>query len=288
MTLKVNYIITDSNITLNFEGQTHIVPRSEALSDQLIEALRNKDYKNIPNLISMAKKVETFSKGSFQIVGNNVMLGNWKVPDFLSRKIISFMNEKLPYEPLVKFAENLQKNPSFRAVQELFQFLEKNDHPITENGNFIAYKKVRDNFLDVHSGTMDNSPGKTVEVPRNAVDEDCNRTCSYGLHAANFDYASNFYAGGKMLELEINPADVVAIPTDYNQAKMRVCKYLVLGEVKKELSTPLRKVNNDVEDDSQEDNLEDLDYCDFCGGQFPLDELADDGICDDCCDFHSP
>jgi len=58
-----------------------------------------------------------------------------------------------------------------------------------------------------------------------------------------------------MLEVKIDPADVVAIPTDYNNAKMRICKYEVLGVV----TTPfdpsecLRITNTNS---SNQDNLE--------------------------------
>jgi hypothetical protein len=228
------YGITDKNVTVNFDdGQTHIMPRTDPLADKLIQALREGRQDEIPEMVSKAKRIEKYGQGNFKVQDGRIHINGIPVPQVLSAKIIKFQEEGLPHEPLVKFAENLQKNPSFRAVNELFQFLEKNDHPITDNGCFIAYKKVREDFLDVHSGTFDNSPGNVVEMSRNQVNEDSTQTCSAGLHVANFDYASNFYSGGNMLEVEVNPADVVSIPVDYNQAKMRVCKYLVLGVVDK-------------------------------------------------------
>lgn len=226
------YGITDNNVTVNFDdGQTHILPRTDPLAEKLIAALREGRQDEIPELVSKAKRIEKYGQGSFKVEDGRIHINGMAVPAVLSAKILKFQGDGLPHEPLVKFAENLQKNPSYRAVNELFQFLEKNDHPITENGCFIAYKKVRDDFLDVHSGTFDNSPGNVVEMARNQVNENSNENCSYGLHVANFDYATSFYEGGKMLEVEVNPADVVSIPSDYNQSKMRVCKYLVLGVV---------------------------------------------------------
>jgi hypothetical protein len=74
------------------------------------------------------------------------------------------------------------ENPSYRAVNELYGFLEKNRLPITPDGHFLAYKKVRDDYKDIHSGTMDNSVGKIVEMERNQVNDDKNQTCSSGLH----------------------------------------------------------------------------------------------------------
>lgn len=236
MSNKVRWAISDQNVTVNYDGETHIVPRSDALADRLIKALKENRSNEIPALVSAAKRIEVFSKGNFVVKDGRVMVNGVAASKVLSDKIIRFSNEGLPFQPLLKFAENLQKNPSFRAVNELYTFLEKNDHPLTENGNFIAFKRVRDTFRDIHSNTMDNSVGNVVQVERNQVDEDSSRTCSHGLHVANWTYAHTQFASSNpetdvMLEVEVNPADVVAIPTDYNNAKMRVCKYKVLGVV---------------------------------------------------------
>lgn len=277
---KVNWLITDQNITVNYEGQTHIVARTDALAPKLIEAVKNNKLDEIPNLVSAAKRVESFGKGNFVVQDGQILVNGVVAPRILSDKIVKFSNEGFPYAPLVKFAENLQKNPSFRAVNELYQFLEKNDHPITENGCFIAYKKVRSDFLDGYTGTIDNSVGKTVEMPRNQVNEDPTQTCSYGLHIANWDYAKNIYSAGSdsiMLEVEVNPADVVAVPIDYDQAKMRVCKYKVLGVVDHEHSdSPLRVTNtraaccncedcNDLAEDDEEYDEDEEECCPHCG-----------------------
>lgn len=281
MNKKVSYLITDNNITVNYDGQTHIVPRTDSLADRLIKAVKDKNLDDIPNLVSAAKRIENFSNGKFTVVDGEILVNGIKAPSVLGNKILRFSNEGLPYEPLVKFAENIQRNPSYRSVNELFQFLEKNDHPITEDGKFIAYKRVRENFKDVHSGTFDNSPGNVVEMPRNQVNEDSNQTCSYGLHVANWDYAVNFYQGGVMLEVEVDPADVVAVPVDYNQAKMRVCKYKVLGVVDKAHSsdTSLRVVHDPVS--YQNDSCKECSDCDC----FDSCEDEDDEYEQACCKY---
>lgn len=264
---KINgWTITDQNVVVSYDGETHIVKRSDSLADRLIKALKEGRQGDIPGLVSAAARIETFSKGAFRVENGRVMINGVAAPEVISNKIVKFSNDGLPFQPLLKFAAKLQENPSFRAVNELYQFLEKNDHPITESGNFIAYKKVRDDFKDVHSGTFDNSVGRLVEVPRNQVDEDSNRTCSYGLHVANWDYAHQFYAGGVMLEVEVSPADVVAIPTDYNQSKMRCCRYRVLGIVTSPYlpETSLRVVDQEGFDRSLEE--EESEECLHCGG----------------------
>lgn len=284
---KVNWLITDNNITVNYDGQTYIVSRSDKFSEKLIEAIKSNNLDEIPNLVSAEKRIKSFSKGNFTVQDDKVLINGVEASPVLSRKIINFANEGLPYEPLVKFATKLQNNPSFRAVQELFTFLEKNDHPITESGNFIAYKRVQADFTDIHSGTFDNSVGKTVEMPRNQVNEDSTQTCSNGLHVANWDYAHTKFGSNNrdtdiMLEVEVDPSDVVSIPVDYFNSKMRVCSYTVLGVVDKELSAEvqLRVVDKNYSTSGANDDFgtEVYDECMDCGSD------CEDGYdrCEDC------
>jgi hypothetical protein len=121
-------------------------------------------------------------------------------------------------------------NPSKRAVDELYGFLEKNNLPITPDGHFLAYKKVRDDYTDVHSGTMDNGVGQIVEMERNEVDDNKDRTCSTGLHFCSQNYLNHF-GGERIVIVKINPRDVVSIPSDYNDSKGRACRYEVIGEL---------------------------------------------------------
>jgi predicted RNase H-like nuclease (RuvC/YqgF family) len=55
---------------------------------------------------------------------------------------------------------------------------------------------------------------------------------------ACFDYAKGF--GEKLVEVLVNPADVVCVPVDYNGTKMRVCRFEVVAECQ-EMNTELVK-----------------------------------------------
>ena len=41
----------------------------------------------------------------------------------------------------------------------------------------------------------------------------------------------NHFGGERTVIVKINPRDVVSIPTDYNEAKGRACRYEVIGEL---------------------------------------------------------
>jgi hypothetical protein len=163
------------------------------------------------------------------------------------------LQDGFPVEPLVAFMENLMTNPSKRAVDELYGFLEKNSLPITPDGHFLAYKKVRQNYFDCHTGKMDNSVGKVVEMERNEVDDNKDQTCSAGLHFCSQEYLPHFGGGdSRVVIVKINPRDVVSIPVDYNNAKGRACRYEVIGEVganpddKVEFDKPVQRNANSV------------------------------------------
>lgn len=150
-------------------------------------------------------------------------------------KIVKMRKQGFDSTPLLKFLKNLYKNPSKVAISELYMFLEKAELPITSDGYFIAYKVIRDDYKDIHSGKFDNSVGKVCEMPRFEVDDVRTNTCSSGLHFCSRSYLSSFGSGrmatDRCVLVKINPADVVSIPSDYDNAKGRTCRYEVVGEV---------------------------------------------------------
>lgn len=165
------------------------------------------------------------------IIGGELLFQGEVINNTLSDRILKMVDEGFVLTPMVNFLANLMNNPSNRVTEQLYAFLEKGKNAITEDGHFLAYKAVREDFKDIHSGTFDNSVGQKVTIARRKVDENPNVTCSYGLHVCSFDYLPHFaHADGHVMICKVNPADVVAIPADYNNTKMRVCGYEVIGE----------------------------------------------------------
>ena len=217
------FIIQGDNITVVINNKPHTVNKSHMLFDKLKQSIKDGDWDAVRDLIDPKKVVLNYGKGNISIKGDVLY---WKDEEFhnsLSRRMIQMMQEGFTIEPLVTFMENLMQNPSKRAVDELYGFLEKNNMPITPDGHFLAFKKVRGNYTDVHSGTFDNSVGKTVEMERNKVDDNKDRTCSTGLHFCSESYLNHF-PGEHVMIVKINPRDVVSIPSDYNGAKGRACR----------------------------------------------------------------
>lgn len=150
-------------------------------------------------------------------------------------KALEFLDGGLPYQPLLKFLERLMENPSASSVRELYDFLENKHLPITEDGCFLAYKAVKEDWTDKHTGKILNKLGTEVSIPRNQVDDTREHECSFGLHVGAHDYVKSFgYGSDRFLIVKVDPKDCVSVPKDHSAQKLRVCKYTVLSQVSAE------------------------------------------------------
>jgi hypothetical protein len=226
------FILQGSNVTVVIDGKPHTISKTHVTYQKVVDAIKAMDWPTVKNLIDPVKVVLNYGAGNISVKGDQLF---WKGQPFagvLASRMIAMLQDGFTIDPMVLFMHNLMKNPSKRSVDELYGFLEKNSLPITPDGHFLAYKKVRRDFKDIHSGTMDNSPGTIVEMERNQVDDNKDQTCSTGLHFCGLSYLDHF--GGndsRVVIVKIDPADVVSIPSDYNGAKGRACRYEVIGEM---------------------------------------------------------
>lgn len=233
MRAPIPYLMQGKNIILVVDGKSHTISKDTHMSYvKIVEALKAQDWDALHDLVEPKRAIVDFGKGNVSIDGEKVL---WKGKPFhnaLASRMIDMYKDGFPIDPMVRFMENLMQNPSKRSVDQVYGFLEKNSLPITEDGHFLAYKRVRADYLDIHSGTMDNSVGTVVEMDRNAVDDNPDSHCSTGLHFCSESYLGHFGSSSQpVMILKINPADVVSIPTDYNGAKGRAARYEVIGQV---------------------------------------------------------
>lgn len=209
-------------------------------------------------------------------------LDNEEVDNSLAKQVIRFLDEGKDFMPLVNFFENVQANPNEHSREQLFSWLDARDFTITDDGYIVGYKGV--NVLPdgsyvsvskgkaivdgvVHNGQIPNPLGATVEMPRSEVHHDPKAGCSTGLHVGSWDYASTF--AQVTLEVEVNPRDVVSVPTESSWAKVRVCRYTVVDVIDAPYTSALRDVAVEALDESS-----DLDW----GEQEDDDDLDEGGF----------
>lgn len=227
-----SYIISGNTMTLFHAGRVYVAHKEHKLWNKLIRAVSKGKWDKAVNVIDRMQAVrEWVSKsGNLAVHHESVAYQGRILPNAITKRILEMIDNDFDTGPIENFLKNLFDNPSNRSVEELYRFLECNSLPITEDGHFLAYKRVREDWTDTHSGTISNTVGTTVEMPRNQVDDDKDRTCSAGLHFASLGYLRSFW-GDRLIALKINPKDVVSIPVDYNNTKGRCCKYEVVAEL---------------------------------------------------------
>lgn len=238
-----NYIITASSLTIVIGNKPYIIDKSHANFEKIKEAIKtvaSDEY--IISLIDVSAHINEYTKGKIIVKDGVVRYKGIDVRNALTTRILTMVKEGFNIDGICIFMENLYNNPSKTAVDELYLFLEACNLPITEDGHFLAYKKVKSNYKDIHSGTFDNSVGQKPWMDRNMVDDNRNNTCSQGLHFASYSYMSSFgnSTTDRIMILKINPADVVSIPSDYDNAKGRCWQYEVIGEVPNDGKTQIK------------------------------------------------
>lgn len=226
------YIVSGNGIiNLYADGKRFAIPKTHPNYKAIQEGLDTLDDAALVLLTDIPLAVENFvanSSHKAEVKYGQVYFDGTPLHNNMTDRILQQMAEGFSSVPMLRFLENLMNNPSARAVNESYDFLAHAGLPITEDGHFLAYKGVRSDFKDQYSGKFDNSPGQKHEMPRNAVDDERDRTCSYGFHVGTLEYARNYCSANLML-VKVNPADVVSIPSDHDAQKCRVCKYEVLS-----------------------------------------------------------
>jgi hypothetical protein len=231
MNKPLPYIIQGNSVVVVVDNVPHTIKKSSHIAyTKVVDAIKAQNWDVVRETINPKKVLLSYGAGNISIKGDEVSYKGVVMHNALTKRLVSMYQDGFPIEPMVNFMDNLMQNPSASAVKELYGFLEKNNLPLTPDGHFLAYKKVREDYKDCHTGTIDNSVGKVVKMDRNMVDDERNNTCSTGLHFCSSDYLAHF-GGERTMILKINPRDVVSIPSDYNDSKGRCCQYEVVGEL---------------------------------------------------------
>lgn len=239
-----NFIITKSSLTIVIGAKPYIIDNTHRNFEKIKDAIKaNASDESIISLIDVTTSVNEYTQGKIRVANGQVFYKDIYMKNTLTDRMLTMMDEGFNIDSMCKFMDNLHQNPSKTAVDELYLFLEACNLPITEDGHFLAYKKVRHDYKDIHSGSFDNSIGAKPMMDRNMVDDNRNNTCSQGLHFASYSYMAHF--GGtsnsdRIVIVKINPADVVSIPSDYNNAKGRCWTYEVVNEVPNDGKTEIK------------------------------------------------
>ena len=234
-------------------GDTATVPESHPRFEELLNlVLSGAEDEEVSDLVdvmlAVTKRVAQLSE-RVSIKGRTVLFDGDPIHGELSEVLYELFEAGNPesMRPVVNFLEKASTNPSGKSVDELYRWITKGDLIIHEDGDFLAYKGCRVGVDGVRTsihesgtafvngeeitGYIPNPDGAVITMPRSDVDDNTHEACSTGLHAGTHAYAQKFlswHSGPQeMLLVKINPRDVVSVPTDDLDQKLRTCRYVV-------------------------------------------------------------
>jgi hypothetical protein len=251
----MKYILNSHGITFFHNGKPINVNKQELRYAKILKAFDLPESQQTQAIVAILDEPKTIlkeaEKSGFSFGDDGVRIDGELLPQVLSDKIESLKSEGLPITLLLNFWRNLRLNPSSSSVTELYDFLSYKELPITEDGCFLAYRGLQENFYSVHGNTKTkvlkgkvnsfgqiyNGVDEEILVERNQVDDNRDNGCSFGIHAGSYEYAKS-WSRGKVVVVKINPKDVVSVPTDSNCQKLRCCGYKIISEVQQEILAP--------------------------------------------------
>ena len=239
------HILTDTTLTVIVGGSPKTIIRDHLYFDQVMELI-NSGERNDDRMRELLRPIEALRSaidGEYSMHLRNGVLSfcyqgiDIPLPVTIKEAIIHCRMNNLSVRPIYNMLCKAHQNPHKFVFEELFDFITAAGVAITEDGDLLAYKRVRYDYMDIHSGSISNAPGNLVTLPEpDRLDTDRHRTCSYGLHFAAWSYLDS-YAGAtcnRTLIVQVDPRDIGAIPSDYNNAKGRASKYRIIRDITEE------------------------------------------------------
>lgn len=262
------YLLSTNFLTVFVGNVSRQINRNDARYARAVSLIKQKLWKDLFALLDQPAAMARYSDGAVSVFDNEVHYNGKPVHGVVVQKILDFMREGLPVEPLVKFLDNLYKNTDTDIHERLYTFLEKNNLAITERGSFLAFKLVREDGLPYYHGRGDIQDekgnwinavykvGQTYLYDRSRIIKTSGECSTEGIYVGNRNYwGSAFnekdeYTGdGLMLVVEVYPQDVANVP-HADCTKIVVCKCKVVDQYKtlreKVANTPLWSENQGV------------------------------------------
>jgi hypothetical protein len=232
---KPTWLITDEHAVIIYRGEEpRVIKAGTDLHKQVMQALLiDGDYDKVHTLLTPEKHLEVETQGDLKITPTGTLRDkqNDAVDPIVRDYLEEFLEKGLSLEPLVKLAANIKKVADPFVRDQMVRFLRCSKFPITDDGCFIAFKRVKEvegKLLDIYTGKIPNNVGDSPRMAWEDVTKDPHTTCSAGLHVGAWGYMG-VMSGDVTLAVKVNPADVVSVPYDYQDQKMRTMGYTVVA-----------------------------------------------------------
>lgn len=233
------FIITADGISGMAMGKPFAAVKTHPNYDAIIRAVKDKLWDTVHDLVNISRAIEKqvirTSKMDVRVKvcpeAGVILFDGLEIRNSLVDRIIKMLADGFDVTPMTEFLTNCMELNK-QVADRIFDWIEAGCMPITEDGCFLAYKRVNFDYTSFYDGKTMNPVGGHVILPRAMCDDNQHNTCSAGLHFCSQGYLPSYHGGGgRILVLKVNPRDVVAIPVEYGTAKGRACRYEVISEL---------------------------------------------------------
>lgn len=241
------------------------IPREDVAArwDEIVELCKQP----MRALLRIVHKLSDHSEIQIEEKPNGVVIGtinasSFEIPPAICRVIAKlYTSNDADLTPMINFLVKLMNNPQKHIIEDLFSWIQNGHMTLTEDGDFLAYKRVSADYRDIYTGSIDNSVGAKPQMPRSSVVRDRDQTCAAGLHWCSWDYLGSYgdTYNSRIVIVKVDPADVDRIPRDYNHNKGVSWRYEVIGEIETEREL------DDVYVYNAKKGASDDGQCDNCG-----------------------
>lgn len=277
----------------------HIVAEIKRFREAGMNPIPETEQAGFRNLFDATYAVAELFELTDRVVlrGDKLFFDGKQIDGVLVDHVLNGVRQGLPkeaYLPYVRFWENVQANPDPHSREHLLRWLMAESFTINTDGFIVGYKGVRDDLKSKTAGpgvvngvscngNLDNSPGNVIEVVRSYVTFDPRQTCSQGLHVGTWGYASTF--GPKVVEVWVDPKDVVSVPSDCNGSKMRVCRYEVKRVIDKAYKLAVLSEGSHNYDVPEDNEFPSVWECPNCGEEDDSCVYGCVNVCEECDEY---
>lgn len=234
-TTKIKASEVNNSKILKVRGNTVYMPSVSELSipqdfvTKILEAEENNDvaeinkYKNFWTLVSLNPDSR---------VRDNIFwfIRKWDMKLTESGFIIAYRNADIYKES--EFTQEEIKDIITSYYTEKYynnndpkSIIFRDDESLEEVYQGVVGGKYAPVFTDQHSHSTRIVLGKPVSIPREDCDAEQENSCSKGLHTGAKGWLKSNYYGQVGMQVLVNPAKIVAVPTIDQYGKMRTCEY---------------------------------------------------------------
>lgn len=240
----------------NGEERVGFLPSNEIqISNKVLHAIKTQDFEtagcSIMSYVCKQKQKYNTKTSAHKVtlqLPKGFTISHKKKTVSYNKKIWPDMYELLSSMPnnrnwnryFPKFLLRLQKLQK-RDREMLISFLNKNRDLLAfdKRGNLLLWKRVAADLSSYHKdadgSTVRNEIGKFTTMPREKVERNPDVACAAGLHVCSLEYLKNNFQDNiesKLILCCVDPKDIVSIPRDAGQTKLRVCRYKPILAIK--------------------------------------------------------